>query len=469
VDSDTQVAIIGGGISGLVCAWRLKQKGLSVRLLERAPRFGGVIATIEQDGFRFDVGPQSFSADAALLQLIDQLNLTSELLKADPRAPRYILHQGRLIPAPLSPPQLFSTPLFGWRTKFRLLSEPLRNTRPPAHDESIAAFMRRKFGEDLLTNLVAPFVSGVYAGDPEELSLASAFPSLRQAEEQSGSVIRGAIKLRRKASAPKPRQRPSLSNFRRGISTLTEALATQLGASAVSGAEIAAIRRRTAGAENRPQFEIAYTGGANSHILAAETIVIATPTREAARLLAPIEPRFELPLAQIEYAALAQVGAGYRLDQIARHSASQPLRGFGFLVPRTEGLRLLGTVWNSSLFPDRAPEGMAGFTSFLGGATAPEISTWSDDRIAETAHKELAKVLGIAGSPVVQHVARWDRAIPQYNLGHGKIVATLDELCAATPGIFLAGNYLSGPSIPACIDQAGKIADTIAQFRAANQ
>ena len=148
-----------------------------------------------------------------MLQLIDQLNLSGELLKADSRAPRYILHQGRLVPAPLAPPQLFSTPLFGWRTKFRLVTEPLRHTRPPAGDESIAAFMRRKFGEDLLTNLVAPFVSGVYAGDPEKLSLASAFPSLRQAEEQSGSLIRGAIKLRRKASGPEASPETSLEQF----------------------------------------------------------------------------------------------------------------------------------------------------------------------------------------------------------------------------------------------------------------
>ena len=342
--------------------------------------------------------------------------------------------------------------------------EPLRHTRPPAGEESIAAFVRRKFGEDLLTNLVAPFVSGVYAGDPEKLSLASAFPSLRQAEEQSGSVIRGAIKLRRKTTgAKKRRQRPALSNFRQGISTLTEALASQLGASAVSGAEIKAIRRNTAGTGNRPRFEITYTDEANAHTLRSETIVIATPTRQAASLLALIEARFEQALAQIEYAAVAQVGAGYRLDQIARHTASQPLRGFGFLVPRTEGLRVLGTVWNSSLFPDRAPEGMASFTSFIGGATDPEISTWSNDRIAETAHQELAKVLGITSPPVAQHVARWDRAIPQYNLGHGKIVATLNELCSATPGVFLAGNYLTGPSLPACTDQASKIADAVLQ------
>jgi oxygen-dependent protoporphyrinogen oxidase len=468
MNSESQVAVIGGGISGLICAWRLQQKGLSVRLIESAPRCGGVIATIEQDGFRFDIGPQSFSADAPLLQLIHDLNLDHELLQADSRAPRYILHKRRLVAAPLSPPQLLSTPLFGWRTKLRLLSEPLRTTRPPQGDESIAAFMRRKFGEDLLSNLVGPFVSGVYAGDPERLSLPSAFPLLRRAEERSGSVIRGAIKLRGKASGPGPRrkskQKPVLSNFRRGISALTEALASQLGSAVFSGAKFTTILRTES--ENGMRFKIAYRGGdgATTHTFNASTVVIATPTREAAHLLAPIEPRFEQPLMQIEYAAVVQVGAGYRLDQVADHSADQPLRGFGFLVPRTEHLRLLGTVWNSALFPDRAPEGKISFTSFLGGATDPEVCNWSDDRIAETAHAELAGVLGIGGPPLTQHVARWQRAIPQYNLGHRDIVAALDGLCAAAPGIFLVGNYLSGPSLPSCVEHANKIAEDVSRL-----
>ena len=444
----------------MVCAWRLRQKGLSVRLIERGPRFGGVIDSIERDGFRFDLGPQSFLAGESILQLVEELKLGDELLRADSRAPRFILHRGRLVPAPLAPPQLLFTPLIGAGTKMHMLTEALRSTHPPEGDESIAAFVRRKFGEDLLNNLVAPFVSGVYAGDAEKLSLTSAFPILRQAEERYGSVIRGAIRMRPKAGGSRPRTRASLSNFRRGIPTLIEALARQLGAAAVCGAEITSIRREMI--RDRPRFEIAFSDGPASHTLTASAVVVATPTREAARLLAPIEPRFAEPLGQIEYAAVAQVGAGYRLDKIARHSASQPLRGFGFLVPRTEGLRLLGTVWNSSLFPDRAPQGMASFTSFVGGATDPEIYTWSDERIAETVHTELAGVLGISGPPIAQHIARWKRAIPQYNLGHGRILAALDELCSATPGIFLAGNYLAGPSLPSCIEQASKVADAVA-------
>ena len=162
----------------------LRRRGVPVLLLERGPRFGGVIDPIEKDGFDFDVGPQSFSATPPLATLIDELGLGSELLRADPRAPRYILLRGRLVRAPLGPAEFFATPLIGWRTKLRILAEPFARTHPPPGDESIAAFVRRKFGDDVLTNLVAPFVSGVYAGDPEKLSLASTFPSLAPARRK---------------------------------------------------------------------------------------------------------------------------------------------------------------------------------------------------------------------------------------------------------------------------------------------
>ncbi len=167
--------VIGAGISGLACAYRLRQAGIFVRVLEAGNRPGGLIATTEKDGFRFDLGPQSFLSSKPLLEMIDALGLREQLQHANPRAPRFILVGGKLVAAPLAPPSLLSTPLFSAGTKWRLLTEILRTTHPPAADESIAAFVRRKFGDELLGRFVAPFVSGVYAGDPERLSLRAAF------------------------------------------------------------------------------------------------------------------------------------------------------------------------------------------------------------------------------------------------------------------------------------------------------
>lgn len=461
----SKVLVIGGGISGLACAWRLRQLGVPVLLLERGGRFGGVIETAEQDGFRFDIGPQSFTATPALSELIDELGLAGELLRADPRAPRYILHGGRLVPAPFSPPRLLTTPLLGAGTKLRILAEPFLRSYPPDEDESIAAFVRRKFGADLLANLAAPFVSGVWAGDPEKLSLAAAFPGVRQLEEKYGSVIRGVMKQRQSARKSSPKgsgERASLCNFRGGIPELIAALGNKFGDAACTGAEITSIRRSAGGGAGA--FEVDYRAGGSSESASFAGLVLATPAGETGGLLRGLDHRFSELLGKIEYAGVAQVSAGYRVDQIKQREAKNGLNGFGFLVPRGEKLRLLGTVWNSSLFPGRAPEGMASFTSFLGGMTDPEIVSLSPDEIAAIAHSELSSVLGISGAPVVQRVSRWPRALPQYNIGHRELTAGLQELCQTTPGIFLAGNYFGGPAIGACVEYANKVAKQAADF-----
>lgn len=455
----SHIPVIGGGISGLACAWRLKQLGLPVLLLERRPRFGGVIDTLDHDSFRFDIGPQSFMNTQAVSELIAELGLGSELLQADPRAPRYILKHGRLVPAPLTPPQLLFTPLLSVGTKLRILSEPFRRARPPDADESIAGFVRRKFGPDLLANLVAPLVSGVWAGDPEKLSLASSFPGVRRLEERYGSVIRGQMKERAKNGAG----RPSLCNFPGGIKRLVDALAAKLGEAALAGAELVAIR-----ASSAPQprsFELKYKVGGAMQSLTSTAVVVATPADETARVLNGLAPAFGESLGRIEYAGVAQVSAGYGLEQINYWNAEKGLEGFGFLVPRTEGLRLLGTVWNSSLFQERAPTGMATFTSFLGGATDPEILSKTPEQIAAIANSELASILGITGEPAGQHVSCWRRALPQYNIGHQAIVSAVRDLTARMPGLFLAGNYFAGPSIGACIENANDVARNVARFR----
>jgi len=458
VATPSTVLVIGGGVSGLACAWRLRQLRQPVLLLERGRRLGGVIETVDQEGFRFDLGPQSFTNTQALSELIDELGLTSQILQAYSRAPRYVLKHGRLVPAPLSPPQLLLTSLLTLRTKARILSEPFRHTRPLDTDESIAAFVRRKFGADLLENLVAPFVSGVWAGDPEKLSLGSAFPTVRSLEERYGSVIRGALKKRRE----RPGKRPSLCNFRGGMAALVAAFTTKLGDSARTDAEITGIRRAPAPSSNR--FEVTYKLHGATQSLSVSAIVVATPADETARLLHDLEPGFVELLSRIEYASVAQVSAGYGLEQINYWNSEKGLEGFGFLVPRTEGLRLLGTVWNSSLFPERAPHGMVCFTSFLGGATDPEMASYSPERIAAIAHAELSSILGITGAPAAQHVSCWQRALPQYNIGHQRTIASLKDLSVRTPGIFLAGNYFAGPAIGACVEHANEVTQSAVRF-----
>jgi oxygen-dependent protoporphyrinogen oxidase len=444
------VLVIGGGISGLACAYRVEQAGIPVRLLEAGSRTGGVIATKSQDGFRFELGPQSFLSTEPLAGLVDALGLRDQLLYADPRAPRYILVSGRLVPAPLAPPSLLTTPLFSAATKWRFFTEILHRTRPPEEDESVAAFVRRKFGDELLSRFVAPFVSGVYAGDPERLSLRAAFPKLHEFESQYGSVLRGALKSRPAKGAP----RAGLCTFRDGMETLPRAIAARLGDSLLLKTTVAGVRHGKA--NGKPWFEVDITRHNHRETLPASAVVIATPANISSQMLLGLSDKFAPPFSRIEYAPVAVVSACYRREQVQR-----PAGGFGFLVPRAEGLRVLGTVFNSALFARRAPEEMVCLTSFAGGATDAKFCELSDREITDTVCAEVARVLGITGVPVATNLHRYARALPQYNLGHAQLVKSLEALTAAIPGLFLAGNYLSGPSIGACIEQADRTAETV--------
>jgi oxygen-dependent protoporphyrinogen oxidase len=414
-----------------------------------------VIATKEKDGFSFELGPQSFLSTPPLLKLIEALGLQNELLHADPKAPRYILSRGRLVAAPLAPSSLLTTPLLGARTKWRIFTEMLHRTRPPANDESVASFIRRKFGDELLNQMVGPFVSGVYAGDPEKLSLRAAFPTLHEFETKYGSVLRGAMKARPPRGAP----HAGLCSFRAGMGTLPAALAVRLGDLLVAETSVEDLRRGKA--NGKPWFEIEVTRNGLRENLSASAVVVATPTHVASQILDGLSNQFPPVFGRIEYAPVAVVAAGYRSEQIKRAN-----NGFGFLVPRSEGLRVLGTVWNSSLFPGRAPEGMACFTSFAGGATDPGFCELSDEQIAGTICGEVERVLQITGRPVITMVNRYAHAIPQYNLGHRDTVAALGAITSAVPGLFLAGNYLSGPAIGACVEQAEQTADAVRVYLA---
>jgi len=449
------VVVIGGGISGLACAYRLQQAGIGVRLLDAGDRPGGLIATVDKDGFRFELGPQSFLSTGPLLGLIESLGLKEQLLHADPRAPRYILLRGQLVPAPLTPPALLTTPLFSLRTKWRIFAEMFRRSQAPATDESIAAFVRRKFGDELLDRLVAPFVSGIYAGDPEKLSLGAAFPQIRAWEAKYGSVLRGAMKSR----PAKGTLRPGLCTFRSGMEALPRALAARLGEAYLAQTKVTGLSRGRM--DGKPWFELQVSRQDQRETLAASAVVVAAPPFAAADIMKGLAAQIAEPFLRIEYAPVAVVAAGYRREHVRRAA-----NGFGFLVPRGEGLRVLGTVWNSSLFPGRAPEGMSCFTSFAGGALDPDLCNLEEEKIAEVVCREVESVLGIADPPVTTFVQRYARALPQYNLGHAEIVSELNRRISPVPGLFLTGNYLSGPSIGACVEQAGQTADRVRAYLA---
>ncbi len=448
------VIVVGAGISGLTCAYRLKQKGFQVTLVESGDSVGGVIQTRIENGFLCEAGPNSFQNTPEIIQLIDELGISNELVTAEARLPRYIFYRGRLHPAPMGPGGLFSTRLLTFRGKMRIFGEPWSKPGPESKEETLAQFVTRRFGPEVLRNFVAPFVSGVYAGDPQRLSAQSAFPILVELERKHRSILKGLIAQARKA--PKPRRPRRLCSFRKGLHTLPQALAgtiggdhiflgtraESIGVNAVNGKNAFTLRLRK---EDQPLE------------LCADAVVLAGAAYHMADFIETLSSTLARELAAIEYPPLVGTCVAYRNSDVP-HS----LKGFGFLVPRGEGVRLLGCIWSSSLFPGRAPDDSALFTVFVGGATDPEATLLNDAEIVELVRKDLKATLGTTATPRVAALNRYKHAIPQYPIGHEERLRRIEEVLKGIPGLFLAGNYLRGVSLPDCVKQSTALADRLA-------
>ena len=429
--------------------------------LESGNKVGGVIQSHDADGFLIEAGPNSLRGAHELLDLVEELDLMDELVTANPKAPAFVYSGGRLHAVPMSPPALVKTKLISNSAKLRLLREPFvkpnqyRDRKGADAEESIDSFVRRRLGNEVLEKLVAPFLSGVYAGDPKRLSVQACFPKLAEFEATAGSILRGGLKsaraARRNAEKPKRSLRPyRLCSFRGGLNTMPRRLAQALGERLMTGARVTDIRQSSDGIALTAEHQN------ESRRFHCTTLIIATPAYAAAKLIESVAPEAAALIADIPYASIASVPLAYRMDQFA-----QPPDGFGFLAPRSEGLRTLGSIWNSSLFPGRVPEGWFLTTNFIGGATDAEAALLTDDQLARIVHGDLSKVLGITGAPRRLPITHYEWAIPQYVIGHAARIAKLEAVLSRRPGLRLAGNYLHGVAIGDCIRQAEQLARAI--------
>lgn len=429
------VAVVGAGISGLSVALHLKRKGFEVAVFEKEDLPGGNIKTIRKEGYLLELGPQTVLADQKVEEFIKLTGLTPQYASQESKI-RYIYKGGRLIALPLSPLDFFRSPLLSVWGKLRVLKEPFV---PPSvkTEESIAEFVRRRLGREFLDYIVAPFVSGVYAGNAEELSVKYAVRRVYELEQKFGSLIKGAIKL--KALGPAGR----LVSFEGGNFTLIERLSSELKVSTEN--VVLKIRRK----DDRFLLD------AREGKYEARCVVLSAPATSAGYLLRDLSWSASEEFDRIYYAPVVVLHASVKKGGVPP--------GFGFLVPRVENKRILGVLFSSQLFPGRAPQDRELLTIYMGGATDPEVIDYEDARIFEIAERELKEILRI-NSVEFLNLTRWKRAIPQYNLGYGKYIELAKTLEKENPGLFLTGNYLYGVSVADCIRASYEVAQRVENY-----
>lgn len=448
--ADVGAAVVGGGIAGLAAALALQGLTPEILVLDASDRPGGVMRTDHVGGYVVERGPNTFQVKAPMLGALRFHGLDDALLRAEPESrQRFVLRESGLVAVPASPLGWLSTPLLSPLGKLRLLAEPFVRRRDGAA-ESVAEFVRRRLGAQAVTRLVGPFLTGVYAGDEEELGAEAVFGSLVDLERRFGSLALGGILSavgRRRA-----RGLPGTHSAPEGLGPFARRLAERMTEPIALGARVVGLRREG------PVWHLEVTSAAGHTDVRAERVVLAVPAPDAALLLREVDPVAAELLAGVAYAPIVSLPLGF-----AEGSLRRAPEGFGFLVARETGLALLGCLFMSRLFPGRAPEGHELLQCMLGGARNPGAVREPDDRLVEQATRDVDHVLGVQATPLPLGIARWPRAIPQPGRDHLRRLAEVQARLAALPGLALAGSYVDGVGVADSFASGLRAARSLAQ------
>ncbi|XP_076906434.1 protoporphyrinogen oxidase 1, chloroplastic-like [Bidens hawaiensis] len=467
--------IVGAGISGLCIAQALATKHADVSadviVTEARDRVGGNISTVERDGYLWEEGPNSFQPSDPMLTMVVDSGLKDDLVLGDPTAPRFVLWGGDLKPVPSSPTDLPFFDLMSFPGKLRAGFGALGlRPPPPDREESVEEFVRRNLGDEVFERLIEPFCSGVYAGDPSKLSMKAAFGKVWKLEQNGGSIIGGAIKaIQNKNNSTKPPRDPRLpkpkgqtvGSFRKGQQMLPNAISERLGNKVKLSWKLVSISKL-----KNKGYKLTYETPNGVTNVETKTVVMTVPSYVASDLLRPLSSGAADALSKFYYPPVAAVSVSYPKEAIrADRLIDGELKGFGQLHPRSQGVETLGTIYSSSLFPNRAPPGRVLLLNYIGGATNPGILEKTESQIVEAVDRDLRKMLinPNAGDPLTLGVKVWPRAIPQFLIGHFDI---LDAAKSALKyggfgGMFLGGNYVSGVALGRCVESAYDVADNV--------
>ncbi len=454
-----RVAIIGGGIAGLSAAYYLekaRKEGteLEWKLFEKSDRFGGVIKTEQRDGYILEAGPDSFlTIKAEGAQLCRDLGIADQLINSnDFQRKTYILVKRRLVPIPdglefMVPTRVLAmafTSLFSLGTKLRMAAELFASGGNQVHDESVAGFVRRHFGQQMVERVAEPLLAGVYGGNAERLSMRAVLPRFAEMEREHGSLVRATLRARKQRMSTGIQPQPLFTSLKCGMQQMVDALVDALPASSLRLRQQEVSLRRL---EN--EWEVA-SSGSNERFHA---LLLAVPAPAAAGLLRSVQPELAAMLAKIEYTSSVAVALAYENAELPP--------GFGFLIPRSEGCKMLACTFVHKKFSHRAPEGSALLRCFISSSRVPELLSYSDDQLHEIVRNELREILSLKAQPRFARVFRWQSALPQYEIGHLERVAAMEKMLTQLPEVRVIGNSFYGIGIPDCVRSARKAVDAI--------
>jgi oxygen-dependent protoporphyrinogen oxidase len=458
----SKTVIVGGGIAGLATAFYLQECGApDYALIECSPGLGGKITSANEDGFLVEGGPDSFiTQKTAAIDLCRRLGLGDQLVGSNTgkQATTYVWSRGRLYPIPegmmlMAPTMVLPflrSRLISWPGKLRMGMEPFVPRRSGDRDESLAGFVRRRLGSELLNKIAGPLMGGIHAADPETLSLKSTFPMFLDMEKKHGSLLRGMMKRPKRRAAPGSKPTSMFMTLRGGLQRLSDALVAQLPAEAIRSGRCVLTVSLQGG-----QYKIVLSDGTS---ILADNIVFATPAYVTADLVEQIDPWLASRLRGIRYVSTATVSLGFKRSEI-----THPMQGAGFIVPRSEGRRITACSWSSAKFNHRAPDDSVLLRVFIGGALSEHLAEQDDSPLIELARKELRTIMGITAEPVLAKAYRWPKANPQYELGHSLRISEIEQALTNFPGLYLAGAAYHGAGIPDCIQSGMTAARLIAE------
>lgn len=442
--STINITVLGAGISGLATAFWLNKKGFETTVLESKKEPGGSMVSSYEDGFLIDYGPNSGLETTPLIgQIVEHVGLKDEMIYALEKAKkRYILRNNRLHALPTSPVAFLKTKLFSPEAKLRLLAEPFSRKSNEGYYQSISEFVIRRLGQEFLDYAVNPFVAGIFAGNPDNLSVQSALPKLYRLEELYGGLFKGFVlgAKERKRRAEKSKKSARMFSFIKGMQSFPAAIAAKLGDKVRYNCKVERV------VKSGPKFKVLYRHSDTSEERITDIVLSTVPAYHAASVFDHWGDELIKHLNDIYYPPVKVLYLGFR-----KASVGQVLDGFGFLIPEKENKTFLGAIWNSAIFPCRAKDDMAAFTLFVGGARSPELFDNGNDKHLDTVIKEFKKIMRIEEDPIFVKEKMWPKAIPQYRIGYIEHERYFEQFESNHPGIFLSGNYRGGISVGDCI------------------